>query len=81
MRQAQAYVICIDNSGYEASLEASKLYRTMPDREAAAHGMLRIVDETGEDYLFAADRFMPIRLTEKIRRALSTSVRRAAHRI
>ena len=43
--------------GYEASLEVGKVYRVLPDREAAAHGYVRMVDESGEDYAFDADRF------------------------
>ena len=42
--------LCLDNEGYPASLEVGKLYRVIPDAEAAAHGYIRIIDESGEDY-------------------------------
>ena len=45
------YVICVKNAGYSASLELRKLYRGIPDQDAEWHGQLRIVDESGEDYL------------------------------
>jgi hypothetical protein len=44
------FAVCIDNKGYEASLEIGKLYRVMPDDEAASHGYIRVIDESGEDY-------------------------------
>ena len=56
------FVICIDNEGYLASLERYKVYRCLPDLKAAEHGMLRIVDESGEDYLYPESRFVPIDL-------------------
>jgi hypothetical protein len=52
------YVMCIDNEGYDASLEIRKVYRVLPDPAAAAHGLLRVIDNSGEDYLFEADRFV-----------------------
>jgi hypothetical protein len=50
----------VKSKGYEASLEIGKLYRVLPDKEAQGHGYLRIVDESGEDYGYAADRFFSI---------------------
>ena len=46
------FVICVDNHGHEASLERGKMYRVLPDREANLHRFLRVIDESGEDYLF-----------------------------
>jgi len=46
------YVVCTENSGYEASLEIRKIYEVLPDREANAHGLIRVIDESGEDCLF-----------------------------
>ncbi len=46
------FAICVDNEGYEASLIAGKVYRLIPDKTAAEQDMLRLVDESGEDYLF-----------------------------
>ena len=51
-------VVCIDNTGYPASLEPRKLYQVLPDPEAKAHGQLRVVDESGEDYLYPASLFL-----------------------
>jgi len=58
------FVICIDNSGYPAALELRKLYRLLPDEKASRDGLLRVVDESGEDYLYPADRFLPADLPE-----------------
>jgi hypothetical protein len=44
--------ICVKNRGYPAALEVRKVYRVVPDREAAAHRLLRVIDESGEDYLY-----------------------------
>ncbi len=54
------FVLCIRNDGYQASLEERKIYRLVPDRDAKAHDLVRVVDESGEDYLYPADWFVPI---------------------
>lgn len=64
------FAVCINNKGYEASLELGKLYRVIPDEEAGRHGYLRIVDESGEDYGYSADRFFAINLPKPVERAL-----------
>ena len=51
-------VICINSEGYEISLRAQKTYRTIPDQDAEQHGLIRIIDETGEDYLYPASCFV-----------------------
>ena len=56
------FLLCINNEGYEASLELRKLYEKIPDREAECHKQVRIIDESGEDYLYPADYFAPVRL-------------------
>lgn len=56
------FVICVRNDGYPASLEPCKVYRVVSDPEAAAHRMMRIIDESGEDYLYPQDRFIAIEL-------------------
>ena len=61
---------CIKNRGYEASLEVGKLYRILPDRDAEKHGYLRIVDESGEDYGYAARRFFVIDLPKPLEKVL-----------
>ena len=56
------FVLCIRNDGYQASLERRKIYRVIADSEAESKGMLRLVDESGEDYLFPSDYFVPIQV-------------------
>ena len=63
-------VVCIDNSDYEASLELHKIYPVMPDADAVQDGDLRIIDESGEDYLYAADRFLVIDVPKALERAM-----------
>ena len=64
------FVVCIRNDGYPVSLELHKIYRVLPDDKAKKHGDLRIVDESGEDYLYPADWFVPIRVPEKVEASL-----------
>jgi len=59
----QKFLLCIDNEGYEASLEARKLYEMIPDKEAERHNQVRIIDESGEDYLYPSRFFVPVRLS------------------
>ncbi|MFN7945190.1 MAG: hypothetical protein U0Z53_07550 [Blastocatellia bacterium] len=68
------FAVCINNADYPASLELHKIYRVLPDEEAAEDGDLRIIDESGEDYLYPADWFVFIRLPQ----AVEASLRRAA---
>jgi hypothetical protein len=64
------FVVCVRNEGYEASLERNKIYAVVPDRKAEREGDLRVVDESGEDYLFSADRFVRIEVPEVVRQSL-----------
>ena len=66
-----AFALCIDNDGYAASLEKHKVYRIIPDDDAERHGDLRIVDESGEDYLFSARRFVVVELPPRAKRAFA----------
>lgn len=68
--QPAHFVVCLDNSEYPASLEVGKLYRVIPDEEAAAEGYLRVVDESGEDYAFLANRFHPVQLPPAVEQTL-----------
>lgn len=71
MRRMEArFVICISNRAYPASLERGKVYRVIADAAAARRGYLRVVDESGEDYLYQQERFVSIRLPQAARRAL-----------
>ena len=74
MAAARNLVLCLRNSGYEVSLEPRKLYQAIPDRHAAAHGQLRVVDESGEDYLYPKSLFAPIKLPQAVRRAAFAAV-------
>lgn len=56
------FVMCLRNDGYPASLETCKVYRVIADSDAAVHRMLRVIDESGEDYLYPQDRFVAIDL-------------------
>jgi hypothetical protein len=67
------FAIGVNNSKYPASLELHKIYRVLPDKEAQADGDLRIIDESGEDYLFPAEYFIPIELPQTVIRVLNKS--------
>lgn len=69
-RAAQELVICVKNDGYEASLELRKIYRVLEDADAVAHRLLRVVDESGEGYLYPRDHFIPAILPPATRRAV-----------
>jgi hypothetical protein len=64
------FAVCVDNRGYKASLEVGKLYRTVSDPTAAKHGYVRIIDESGEDYGYSAERFFSIVVPKPLQRAL-----------
>ena len=64
------FAVCVDNDGYPASLELHKIYRVMPDEDAESDGDLRIVDESGEDYLYAAERFILLELPKAVEKSL-----------
>lgn len=61
------FAVCIDNAGFPASLVLHKIYRVMPDDRAVADGDIRVIDESGEDYLYPAARFAEIDLPQPIR--------------
>jgi hypothetical protein len=63
-------VVCINNDGYPASLEKRKIYVALRDLAAEKHGMLRIVDESGEDYLYPKAFFRSIVLPQSVRKAI-----------
>lgn len=62
--------LCINNEGYPASLDVGKVYRVIPDDQAAAHDYLRVIDESGEDYAYASNRFFPLDLPDTVEQAL-----------
>ena len=68
-----SYVVCVDNHGYEASLEKHKIYRVLADKAAARDDDLRVIDESGEDYLYSSARFVPIAVPDEVERSLAAS--------
>ena len=69
-RAEKRFVVCISNKGYPASLEIRKLYQSLPDEHAAKLGQLRVIDESGEDYLYPESYFAAVRLPQAAERAL-----------
>lgn len=68
--QPKQLVVCIDNEGYPASLEKRKIYVALPDRAAEKHGLLRIIDESGDDYLYPKTLFRTIALPQAVKKAV-----------
>ncbi len=72
MRRKKAepqFVVCVRNEGCE-DLELRKIYRSLPDKAAVEDGYVRVIDESGEDYLYPADYFLPIELSKDLEKAL-----------
>ena len=67
---AESYVLCVDNGGYPESLEVRKVYAVLPDERAATNDYIRVIDETGEDYLYPAKYFVPIQLPPEVAKIL-----------
>jgi len=67
------FVLCLKNAGYEASLETRKLYEVLPDPSAEKHAMIRVVDESGEDYLYPEGLFIRMPLSETIEQQIASS--------
>jgi hypothetical protein len=68
--QTLQFALCLNNEGYPASLEVGKLYRVIPDNEAVAHGYIRLIDESGEDYAYTVNRFHMLELPLAVGEAL-----------
>ncbi|MDQ7838935.1 MAG: hypothetical protein RDU59_10660 [Thermodesulfobacteriota bacterium] len=64
------FVVCINNIDYPASLELHKIYRVLPDEDAAAEGDIRIIDESGEDYLYPSSYFVHIQVPQTVEESL-----------
>jgi len=73
-RTSHRYVVCISNKGNEASLERNKLYVVLPDPKAEADGLLRVIDEDAEDYLYPAEWFVAV----EVPKAVQASLRKAS---
>jgi hypothetical protein len=67
----RSFLLCVRNEEYPASLELRKLYQVIRDSAAAEHGLVRVIDESGEDYLYPAEYFIPLRLPESVKLALA----------
>ena len=68
--RASRFVVCVNNSGYAASLEVHKIYAVLPDPAAAQDGDIRVIDESGEDYLYSMERFVEIEIPKTLERAI-----------
>ena len=68
------FVVCIRNEEYEESLDLRKIYEVLPDEDAEKHGMLRVIDEEGEDYLYPEEWFLRIELPNNIEQAITELV-------
>lgn len=64
------FAVCLNNEGYPTSLEIGKLYRVIPDEEAAVHGYIRVIDESGEDYGYSTERFYLVVLPQVVEQTL-----------
>lgn len=64
------FVVCIDNTDYPASLERCKIYQTLPDEQAKQRQYIRVIDESGEDYLYPQTLFIPITLSSELETAI-----------
>jgi hypothetical protein len=68
--QAKRLVVCVDNEGYPASLERRKIYVALADQTADKHALVRIVDESGDDYLYPKSFFREIALPQSVKKAV-----------
>jgi hypothetical protein len=67
---SRQFVICINNDDYPASLETRKIYEVLSDSDAGKHGQIRVVDESGEDYLYPQENFIPVDLPRNTEEAV-----------
>jgi hypothetical protein len=69
-RATSRLLVCVENKGYSVSLEKRKVYVSIPDAGALKHGHVRVVDESGEDYLYPQSLFLPIPVSASLRKAI-----------
>lgn len=74
--QAKHYVLRVKNRGYKAALEVRKIYEVLPDKDAAALGLLRVIDESGEAYLYDVELFVKIKLPDAAMTLFTPSTKR-----
>lgn len=70
-KDGEQFVLCVENESYPASLEVRKVYRTLPDAEGRRHKLIRVIDESGEDYLYPKDYFVKVALSPAARKRLA----------
>ena len=73
MMSGDRFVLCVSNEGYPASLDVRRVYRAIPDANAEGSGHIRVVDESGEDYLYPREMFVPIEIPEPAAKAFHTA--------
>ena len=69
-KRVNGFVVCVRNEGYEVSLELRKIYQVISDTAAERHHLLKVIDESGEDYLYPQDFFLPIELPKALEKAV-----------
>jgi hypothetical protein len=69
-KRMNEFVVCVRNEGYEASLELRKIYRTIPGTSAERHHLIKVIDESGEDYVYPNDLFLPIELPKALEKTV-----------
>jgi hypothetical protein len=74
MKREGQFVICIENKGYAASLELRKIYQVIPDKNASKIHQLRVIDESGEDYLYPEVYFVAVQLAQAAERAIRRAI-------
>jgi hypothetical protein len=72
-RAKRSFVVCLSHEGYAASLEPTKIYVALRYAAAERNGLVRVVDESGEDYLYARERFAPLKLPRGLQQALAAA--------
>ena len=73
-QKTSEFVVCINNTDYPASLEMHKIYRVITDKDAKDEGDIRIIDESGEDYLYPSSYFVPIQVPQTVEESLLKAV-------
>lgn len=71
--QIRSFVVCIDNDGYAASLKTRKIYVAVPDVDAGQLDLLKVIDESGDEYIYPKAQFQPIELSPAVQRAILTA--------
>ena len=69
--QQPSFVVCVDDTEYPTSLERCKIYQVLPDEQAEQHSLIRVIDESGEDYLYPSSYFLPVDLPQPVQQALA----------